>query len=119
MVQRVYICSNLKSSLVGQQCDQLEGCNNTNHVTSSSSSFVTSSSSSFVLKKHNKSQEVEHYWLLLTTYPRIKTKPRTVCCQEGEDDKNITPDTTIDYKMSSFLLLHSDFWYNSLGFTLF
>ena len=33
-------------------------------------------------------------------------------------DEDITPsDTTIDYKVSSFLYLHSDFWYNSLGFT--
>jgi hypothetical protein len=31
-------------------------------------------------------------------------------------DEDITPsDTTIDYKVSSFLLLHSDFWYSSLG----
>jgi hypothetical protein len=26
-------------------------------------------------------------------------------------------DMNIDYKVSSFLHLHSDFWYNSLGFT--
>ena len=32
-----------------------------------------------------------------------------VCCQEGEDDEDITPtDTTIDYKVSSFLYLHND-----------
>jgi hypothetical protein len=31
-------------------------------------------------------------------------------------DEDITPsDTTIDYKVSLFLLLHSGFWYNSLG----
>jgi hypothetical protein len=30
----------------------------------------------------------------------------------------MTPsDTNIDYKLSSFLYLHSDFWYNSLGST--
>jgi hypothetical protein len=30
----------------------------------------------------------------------------------------MTPsDTNIDYKVSSFLYLHSDFWYISLGFT--
>jgi hypothetical protein len=33
-------------------------------------------------------------------------------------DEDITSsDKTIDYKASSFLLLHSDFWYNSLGST--
>ena len=33
-------------------------------------------------------------------------------------NEDITPsDTTIDYKVSSFLYLHSDFWYNSLGST--
>jgi hypothetical protein len=33
-------------------------------------------------------------------------------------DENMTPwDMTIDYKVSSFLHLHSDFWYNSLGST--
>ena len=47
-----------------------------------------------------------------------QAQPRTVCCQEGEDDEDMTPsDTTIVYKVSSFLHLHSDFWYNSLGST--
>jgi hypothetical protein len=33
-------------------------------------------------------------------------------------DEDITPsDTTIVYKVSSFLHLHSNFWYNSLGST--
>ena len=33
-------------------------------------------------------------------------------------DEDMTPsDTTIVYKVSSFLHLHSDFWYNSLGST--
>ena len=52
----------------------------------------------FFLMKQDKSQEAEHYWLLPTTYPLTKTKPRTL-------------DMTVDYKVSSFLLLHSDFWY--------
>jgi hypothetical protein len=40
----------------------------------------------------------------------------TTCCQEGEDDEDMTPlDTTINYKVSSFLHLYSDVWYNSLG----
>ena len=58
----------------------------------------------FFLMKQDKSQEAEHYWLLPTTYPLTKTKPRTL-------------DMTVDYKVSSFLLLHIDFWYNSLGST--
>jgi hypothetical protein len=41
-----------------------------------------------------------------------------VCYQEGEDDEDMTPtDTTIDYKLHLFLYLHSNFGYNSLGFT--
>ena len=33
-------------------------------------------------------------------------------------DEDLTPsDMTIDYKVISFLHLHSDFWYNSLGST--
>ena len=35
-----------------------------------------------------------------------------------QTDEDITPsDMTIYYKVSSFLHLHSDFWYNSLGST--
>jgi hypothetical protein len=48
MVHRVYICSNLKSSYVGKQYDQLEGCTNTNYITSSSSCF-----SMFALKQQD------------------------------------------------------------------
>ena len=77
-----------------------------------------SSSLSFVIKKHVKFQEGEQCWLLPTTFSSANPKPRTVCCQEGEDDEDMTPsDTTIVYKVSSFLHLHSDFWYNSLGST--
>ena len=70
------------------------------------------------IKKHVEFQEGEQYWLLPTTCPSAKLKPRMVCCQEGEDDEDMTPsDMTIDYKVSSFLYLHSDFWFNSLGST--
>jgi hypothetical protein len=41
-----------------------------------------------------------------------------VCCQEGEDDEDMTPsDETIDYKVCLFLYLYSNFRYNSLGST--
>ena len=40
MVHRVYMCSNLKSPLVVQEFDQVEGCNNNNHIFSTSPSFV-------------------------------------------------------------------------------
>jgi len=110
MVHRVYICSNLKFLFVVQQYDQSEGCNRYDHVMSRSPSFV--------IKKHVKFQEGEQCWLLPTTCPPTKLKPRMVCCQEGEDDEDMTPsDKTIDYKVSLFLHLHSDFWYNSLGST--
>ena len=72
----------------------------------------------FVLNKHDKFQEGEQYWILPTTCPPTKLKPRTVCSQEGEDDEDMTPsDMNIDYKVSSFLHLHNDFIYNSLGST--
>jgi hypothetical protein len=110
MVHRVYICSNLKSPYIVQKYDQPKDCNCYN--------FVMSSSPNFAIKKQVKFQEGEQCWLLPTTCPSAKLKPRMVCCQEGEDDEAITPsDTTDDYKVSSFLQLHSDFWYNSQGFT--
>jgi hypothetical protein len=110
MVHRVYICSNLKSPFIVPQYDQLEGCNRYNHVMSRSPSFV--------IKKQIKFQEGGQCWLLPTTCPPTKLKPRTVCCQEGEDDEDMAPSNmTIDYKVSSFLYLYSDFGYNSLGFT--
>ena len=40
MVHQVYICSNLNSPFTVQQCDQVEGCNATNPIMSSSSSFI-------------------------------------------------------------------------------
>ena len=71
---------------------------------------------SFVIKKQVKFQEGEQCLLLPTTSPPTILKPRTVCCQEGEDDDDMTPlDMTIDYLVSSFRHLHSKFWYNSLG----
>ena len=53
MVHRVYICSNLNSPFTVQQCDQVEGCNATNPIMSSSSSFI--------LKKQVHCKEGEQY----------------------------------------------------------
>ena len=102
MVHRVYICSNLKSPYIVQKYDQPKDCNCYN--------LVMSSSPSFVIKKYVKFQEGEQRWLLPTTFSSANPKPRTVCCQEGEGDEDMTPsDMTIVYKVSSFLYLHSDF----------
>ena len=110
MVHRVYICSTLKSPNIAQKYDQPKDSNCYN--------LVMSSFPSFVIKKHVKFQEGEQCWLLPTTYPSTKLKPRTVCCQEEADDEDMTPsDMTIDYKVISFLYLQSDFLYNSLGST--
>jgi hypothetical protein len=77
-----------------------------------------SRSPSFVIKQQVKFQEEEQYWILPTICSSTKLKLRTVCYQEGEDDEDMTPsDTTIDYKVRSFLHLHSNFGYNSLGST--
>jgi hypothetical protein len=110
MVHRVYICSNLKSSFSVHQYDQSKGCIRYNHVILKSPSFV--------IKQQIKFQKGKQYWLQPTICPPTKLKPTTICCQEGEDDEDMTPtDTTIDYKVRSFLHLHSNFRYNSLGFT--
>ena len=69
-----------------------------------------SRSPSFVIYKQVKFQEGEQCWLLPTTCPSTKFKPMTVCCQEGEDDEDMTPsDIAIDSKVSSFLHLPNDF----------
>ena len=57
---------------------------------------------------------------MATTYnlPSNKAQTKDGLLSKGEDDEDMTPsDMTIDYKVSSFLHLHSDFWYNSLGST--
>ena len=69
MVHRAYMCSNLKFPLVVQEFDQVEGCNNINHIWSTSPRFV--------LKKYDNLQEGEKYWLLPTTCP--PTKLEEIC----------------------------------------
>jgi hypothetical protein len=96
MVHRVYICSNLKFPFVVQ--DNFEAYNRYNHVMSRSPSFV--------IKQQVKFQEKEQYWLQPTICPPTKLKLRTVCCQEEEDDEDMTPtNMTIDYKVRLFLHL--------------
>ena len=92
------------------QYDQIEGCNIDNSIMWRFPSFA--------LQKQVKFQEGEHCWLLPTTSHPTKIEPRTVYCQEGEDDEDMTPsDTTIAYKVSLLLLFHSDFWHNLFGST--
>jgi hypothetical protein len=92
----------MKSPFAVHQYDQSKGCIRYNHVMSRSPSFV--------IKKQVNFQEGEQCWLLPTTCPSMKLKPRTVCCQEGEDDEDMAPSNmNIGYKVSSFLYLHSDF----------
>jgi len=108
MVHRVYICSNLNSHFAMLQYDQFEGCNIYNNVMWRNPSFV--------IKKQVKFQEGEQCLLLPTISPPTILKQRMVCCQEGEDDEDMTPsDMTTDYLLSSFRHLYSNFWYNSLG----
>ena len=51
--------------------------------------------------------------------PGIGGKPAVIIAEvEPAVDEDMAPsDMTIVYKVSSFLHLHSDFWYNSLGST--
>jgi hypothetical protein len=65
-----------------QKYDQLESSNRYNHAILGFPSFI--------VKKQDKSQEGEQGWLLPTTCPPIMVKPRTVCCQEGENDEDIS-----------------------------
>ena len=112
MVHRVYMCSNLKSPFIAHKYDQLKACN--------SYKLFMSSSPDFIIKKHVKFEEDQQCWLLPTTCPPTKLKPRTVCCHEWEDDEDMKPmDTTmiVKHKVSSFQYLHNNFWYNSLGST--
>ena len=114
MVHRVYMCSNRKSPLVVQEFNQVEGCNNSNHILSTSPSFI--------FKKQVNFQEGKRYQLLPKTCPPTKLKPRTVCCQGGEDDEDMKPmDTTMiaKYKVSSFLYLHNDFLVQFIWFHLY
>jgi hypothetical protein len=61
MVHHIYICTNLNSPFVVQDCDRLEG----NHYTTT----FPCSSRSFVLNKTVDFQEGEHHWFL----PSIST----------------------------------------------
>ena len=55
---------------------------------------------------------------LLVLPTSIVPQKRQKCPSRNPIDEDITPlDMTINYKVSSFLHLHSDFWYNSLGST--
>jgi hypothetical protein len=56
MVHRIYVCTNLNSPFVVQDCDRLEG----NHHTTT----FPCSSRSFVLNKMVDFQEGEHHWFL-------------------------------------------------------
>ena len=103
VVHRVCMCLNLNSPFIAHKYDQLESCDSCNHFLSRSPSFV--------IKKQVNFQKGEQCWLLPTTSPPTILKPRTVCCQEGEDDEDMKPmDTTmiVKHKVSLLLLFYSD-----------
>jgi hypothetical protein len=82
MVHQIYICSKLKSPMDVQSYDQVENRDNTNRIMPSFPIFA--------LREQVRFQEGEHGWVLAATYPPTVYKPRTVCCQEGENDEDIT-----------------------------
>ena len=82
MVHRIYIYSNIKSPFIVKQYDQLEVCNNHNHVMAGLPSFL--------MMEQGKYQAGEQGSSILTTHAPPMIKPRTVCCQEGENDEDIT-----------------------------
>jgi hypothetical protein len=54
-------------------------------------------------------------WVVLVK--RRKRSPKFLLFLIMCDEDMAPSDTNIDYKVSSFLYLHSDFWYNLLGST--
>jgi hypothetical protein len=87
MVNRVYICLNMKSSFVMKQNDQLEGCVKANHIMSSSTC-----PSLYVLQQHGQLQEGGQGWMTssTTSTPFVGTnnfESRTTQNQEGENDE--------------------------------
>ena len=100
-MHKVYICSNLKYPFGPQYHVQIEVCTNTNDVLLSFPSFSH--------MQQDKYQEGEHDSLLPTTHLPTKVKPRTVCCQEGENDEdiigsNMTMPTTSIPKVQPFYM---------------
>jgi hypothetical protein len=91
----------------------------------------------FLLKTlPNKKHKSNHFFLIVSKrnskLRHVKHPPRLRMRSKGGSttdagarditptprDEDMTPsDTTIVYKISSFLYLHSDFWYNSFGST--
>lgn len=77
MVNRVYICSNLKPPLAVHKCDQLEGCN--------SNDIVMPCSSCLTLEKQVTSIEGEHMFLVCTNILQDSIDKDGVHSYRGED----------------------------------
>jgi hypothetical protein len=109
MVDRVYICSDSKNPSVASPSYQLMTCIEANHAISSFSTIDYKLQLNF--------QEGEQVLLLCTSigvpgvyledidkilfqYFNHNDKPRTVCCQEGENDEDMTRSDTTTLKTS-------------------
>jgi hypothetical protein len=115
LVHRIYICLDLKFSFGLHDHDKIGGCTNANNVSQSPSRFF--------LKQQGHPKEGEHCWFSLcsiqvvlcpnieaSTFGCHRSKSRTTCSQEGENDEDITVSdmTTIAcfyYKVNRFLII--------------
>jgi hypothetical protein len=85
MVHRVYICSNMKSSFVMKQYDQLEGCVKANQIT-----FNSTCPSLYVLQQHGKLQVGEQGSTTssTTSTPFVGTNDFELMTTQNQEGKN-------------------------------
>ena len=113
MIHRVYICANLNSSFVVQDCNQLSGSDTIDIHTPSIPmlSFVSTNLLQDSIDKAHVDSDQGAYRISFE-YNRHRG---WLFFQEGEDDESTTPsDMTIDYKVSSFQINLSSGFENKL-----
>ena len=109
MIHRVYICANLNSFFVVQDCNQLSGSDTIDNHTPSIP-MLPFVSINFLQDSINKAHVNSDQGAYRISFEYHRRRGR-LFFQEGEDDESTThSDTTIDYKVSSFQInLSSEF----------
>jgi hypothetical protein len=113
LIHRVYICANLNSHFVIQDCNQLSGSDTIDIHTPSIPMlpFVSTNLLQDSIDKAHVDLDQGAYRISFK-YNRRRVR---LFFQEGEDDESTTPsDTTIDYKVSSFQINLSSGFENKL-----
>ena len=101
LIHRVYICANLNSSFVVQDCNQLSGSDTIDIHTPSIPMlpFVSTNLLQDSIDKAHVDSDPRAYRISF----EYNRRRGWLFFQEREDDEGMTPsDTTIDYKVSSF-----------------